>query len=244
MRTTLACALLAAALIGGTALAGEEAPAKIKVLVVTGGHGFNEPAFFKVYQDNADIAFTAVKQGKAAEAYDRDDLLSYDVVVLYDFIQGITDEQKAKFLSLFDKGTGLIVLHHALANFQKWPEFERAAGGKFLLGPETKDGVTTPKSGTGGGKLAIHVVSKEHPITAGMDDFEFQDEYYNKCRVDPAVTLLLTTDNPGNQREVAWCREQGKSRVVYFMSGHDQKVYTTPSYQKVLANAIKWAARK
>ena len=137
-----------------------------------------------------------------------------------------------------------MVLHHALANYQAWPEFERIAGGKFLLAPETKDGATTPASGTGGGELNIHVVSKDHPVTAGMDDFKLQDEYYNKCRVSPDAALLLTTDNPGNQREVAWCHDYRKSRVAYIMSGHDQKVYDHPSYRRLLANALRWAARK
>jgi hypothetical protein len=243
----MACIGLALALVGGVAIAGEgEAalPAKIKVLVVTGGHGFDHKAFFKMFEDNLDITFAEAKQVKSSEAYDREDLLSHDVVVLYDLVQGITDAQKEKFLSLFDKGIGLVVLHHALADYQAWPEFEKAVGGKFLLAPETKNGVTTPGSGTGGGELALHVVSKDHPITKDMDDFKVRDEYYNKCRVDPGVTLLITTDNPGNQKEVSWCREQGKSRVLYIMSGHDQQVYNNPNYRRLLANAIRWAARR
>ena len=245
MRARMLVTLLAAAVAGGAMAArAAEDEAKIKVLVVSGGHGFNEPAFFKMFDDNPAVACTKVKHKKSSEVYDREDLLSFQVVVLYDLWQNITDEQKAKFLSLFDKGIGLVVMHHALADYQKWPEFEKAAGGKFLLAPETKDGVTTPQSGTGGGPLNIHVVSKDHPITKGMDDFKLQDEYYNKCLVSKDATLLLTTDCPGNQKEVAWCHEQGKSRCVYIMSGHDQKVYTDTSFQKVLANAIAWAAKQ
>jgi hypothetical protein len=40
-------------------------------------------------------------------------LFSYDVVVLYDSPGNLTDAQKAKFLVLFDKGIGVVVLHHA-----------------------------------------------------------------------------------------------------------------------------------
>src|SRR4051812_25195361 len=88
-------------------------PAKLKVLVVTGGHGFMSGPFFKMFQDNPAIEFTSAVQHKTADVYDRDDLLSYDVVVLYDAPQAITDAQKARLLSIFDKGTGVIVLHHA-----------------------------------------------------------------------------------------------------------------------------------
>jgi len=243
MRARWLVVLLVAGLAAGAAFAGE-GEAKLKVLVVVGGHGFNEPAFWQMFKDNPDIAYTEVKHKKTSEVYERDDLLTFNVVVLYDFWQNITDEQKARFLSLFDKGIGLVVLHHALATYQAWPEFEKAVGGKFLLKPEEVNGVKVPGSGTGGGPLNIHVCSKDHPITKDMEDFKLQDEYYNKCRVSPNVTLLLTTDCPGNQKEVAWCREQGKSRVVYIMSGHDQKVYNDASFRKVLANAIKWAAGK
>ncbi|MBM4041172.1 MAG: ThuA domain-containing protein [Planctomycetes bacterium] len=244
MRARWMAVSLVAGLAAGTALAGE-AEGKLKVLVVWGGHGFTRDPFFQMFKDNADIAYTEVKHNKTSEVYERDDLLTSNVVVLYDFWQNITEEQKKGFLSLFEKGVGLVVLHHALATYQAWPEFEKAVGGKFLLAPEKKDGVVvTPGSGTGTGPLNIHVCSKDHPITKDMEDFKLQDEYYNKCRVSPEVTVLLTTDCPGNQKEVAWCREQGKSRVVYIMSGHDQRVYNDPNYRKVLANAIKWAARR
>jgi len=244
MRVRWLAALLVAGLAAAPAPAAE-AEGKLKVLVVWGGHGFTHDAFFQMFKDDPGIAYTEVKHQKTSEVYDRDDLLTCDAIVFYDLWQNITDDQKKKFQSLFDKGVGLVVLHHALADYQAWPVFEEAVGGKFLLAPEKKDGVVvTPGSGTGGGAITLHVVSKDHPITKGMEDFKLQDEYYNKCRVNPNVTLLLTTDCPGNQKEVAWCKEQGKSRVVYIMSGHDQKVYNDPNYRKVLANAIKWAARK
>ena len=236
MRMWLAALLVA---LSAVATGGE----KIKVLVVTGGHGFQREPFFKMFKDNAEIDFTEAKQSKATSpAYDRDDLMAFDVIVCYDMVQGITDAQKAKLLAFLEKGKGLVVNHHALASYQAWPEFEKIVGGKFLLGPEKQGEKTIPKSGTGGGKIALHVESKDHPITKGMADYELSDEYYNRCRVADDVTLVLTTECPKNNRQVCWCRRHGKSRVVYLMSGHDQKVYNDPSHRQVLANAIRWAA--
>ena len=240
MRLGTVC-LLVAAVAAPMALGGE---GKIKVLVVTGGHGFQRDAFFAMFKDNPEIEFTEARQGQSSEAYDRDDLLSFDVVFTYDLVQKITDKQKQAFLSLFDKGVGLVVNHHALATYQDWPEFEKIVGGKFLLKPEQQGEKTIPKSGTGGGKLTVKVEAKDHPIAKGLADYELQDEYYNKCRVSPDVTLVLTTDCPGNNREICWCREHGKSRVAYLMSGHDNKVYSDASHRKVIANAIRWAARR
>src|SRR5262245_2746105 len=75
---------------------------KLKVLVITGGHGFEKAPFFKVFEDNPDITFNHAEHSKTnASAYDRDDLRTYDVVVLYDMPKEITEAQKKNFLSLF-----------------------------------------------------------------------------------------------------------------------------------------------
>src|ERR1700753_3025599 len=103
-------------LTGMMACAGPDAgtnAAKIKVLVVTGGHQFRTNAFFQMLSDNAEITYTHATQEKAAEAYDRDDLSTYNVVLLYDSPTQMTEAQRANFLALFDKGIGVVVLHHA-----------------------------------------------------------------------------------------------------------------------------------
>ena len=97
----------------------------------------------------------------------------------------------------------------------------------------------------GHGELTIHVEAKDHPIAKGVaGDYTLKAEFYKACRVSKDVTLVLTTDSPRNNREICWTREQGKSRVVYLMSGHDAKVYNDPNHRQVLANAIRYAARR
>ena len=153
------------------------------MLIVTGGHGFDPPKFFKLFDDNPEISYTSAKETDKAEAWDRDDLLSYDVILLYDFQRELNDSQKAKFLSLFDKGVGLIVLHHALLSYQNWPEYERIAGGKYLLDNETVDGKVYPASTYKGDvDIDVKVVDKQHPVTAGLDDFILRDEIYRGVR--------------------------------------------------------------
>ena len=88
------------------------------------------------------------------------------MVVLYDMVQNITDAQKAKFLSLFDKGIGLVVLHHALVSYQHWPDFERIIGGRY---PEAdgKSGVVTTEVGYEHDvDIPVVLVSQNHPVSA------------------------------------------------------------------------------
>ena len=59
---------------------------------------------------------------------------------------------------------------------------------------------------------------------------------------NPRAKVLLKTDHPKNNPELAWVTEYGKSRVFDPMLGHDRKAYDNPGYRKVLHQAIRWAA--
>ncbi|MEY2427613.1 MAG: uncharacterized protein QOJ40_498 [Verrucomicrobiota bacterium] len=229
----------------GSMASAAEASAKLKVLVVTGGHGFEKESFFKMFTDNPEINFTAATQGKTnAAVFERDDLLSYDVVVLYDLVRDITDVQKRKFLSLLDKGIGLVVLHHALVSYQHWPDYERIIGGRY---PEEdgRGGVVTPETGYQHGvEIPVVIVARDHPITAGLKDFTIHDEIYWGFRTQPDITPLITTSQPKSGKPLAWCRTQAKSRVVYIQLGHDHSAYDDLNYRRLLANSIRWTARQ
>lgn len=232
------------ACVTGPAVAAEGG-GKIKVLLITGGHGFEKEPFFKVFADDGEIAFTAAAHGKTnATAYERDDLLAYDVVVLYDMPKQITDVQKARLLSLFDKGTGLVVLHHALVSYQHWPDYERIIGGRY---PEEdgKGGQVTEQNGYQHDvEIPVVIVARNHPITAGLKDFIIHDEIYWGFRVRPDVTPLITTTHPKSGKPLAWVRMEGKSRVVYLQLGHDHSAYENPNYRKLVARSIRWAAKR
>jgi uncharacterized protein len=211
---------------------------KLKVLVVTGGHGFPAESFFKLFSNNPAITYTSATEENAAEAWDRDDVLDYDVVLLYDFQRELNDTQKGRFLSLFNKGVGLVVLHHALLSYQHWPEYERIAGGKYLLDHETVDGKTWPASTYKGDvDIDVKVVDKDHPITAGLHDFVLHDEIYRGVRNPADIHVLMTTED----RPLAWTRQEKKSRIVGITVGHGP-AHDDANFQKLLAQSIAWAA--
>lgn len=238
------CLLLLPATFGSRAAAAEK-DGKIKVLLLTGGHGFEKDHFLKVFEDNSAIALTHASHGKTnATAYERDDLLNFDAVVLYDLQKEITDAQKTKFLSLFEKGVGLVVLHHALVSYQHWPDYERIIGGRY---PEAdgKAGAVTPQVGwEHDHEVPVVILAKDHPITAGMKNFTIHDEIYWGFRVQPDVTSLITTTHPKSGKPLAWTRTEGKSRVVYLQLGHDHQAYENPDYRQLLARSIQWVARR
>jgi hypothetical protein len=163
--------------------------------------------------------------------------------VLYDMVQNITDAQKARFLSLFDKGVGLVVTHHALVSYQGWPEFARIIGGTYPEPPDKK-GKVTPELGYEHDVDIPVIVAKEHPITAGVKDFLINDEIYWGFRVAPDSTPLITTTQPKSGKPLAWYRTEKKSRVVYLQLGHGPSAFDNDNYRKLLAQSIRWAAKR
>ena len=66
--------------------------------------------------------------------------------------------------ALFDNGTGVVVLHHALLSYQTWPEYERIAGGKYLLDNEKiGDKITPPSTYQGNVNIDVKLIAKDHP---------------------------------------------------------------------------------
>jgi len=215
---------------------------KLKVLVVTGGHGFQRDAFFQVFKDNPEITFSEAKHTKDATGYERDDLLSHDVVVLYDMPKTITEPQKEKFLSLFKKGSGVLIMHHALVSYQHWSEYERIIGGRY---PEEdgKSGAVTEQVGWQHDvDVPVVIVAKEHPITKGLKDFLIHDEIYWGFRVGSDVQPLLTTTHPKSGKPLMWTRREGNSRLVYLQLGHGPSAFKDANFRELVARSIKWVA--
>lgn len=244
--------------IAAIALAAAALPAnaadKIRVLVVTGGHAFEQPQFFKMFEDNPEITFKAIEHPTGKDAAGKPDPFEsavtpdaakeFDVLVLYDMWQKITDETKANLISLLKQGKGLLSLHHSFANYQAWDEWEAIVGGRYFLADEVVNGVQKKRCLWKHGVDIPVKIAAEHPITAGLKDFTIHDETYKGYDVAPGVQVLLTTDEPLSSKEIAWAKTYEKARVVYLQLGHDHFAYEDPNYRRLLANAIRWTAGK
>jgi type 1 glutamine amidotransferase len=221
------------------------APGKIKVLVVTGGHGFERDPFYQMFSDNPEIDFTAASHsGADATVYERDDLLSFDVVVLYDMPKNISAAQKAKFMSLFDGGVGLVALHHSLCSYQGWPEYEQIIGGRYAEPNPARPGTVTEQVGYQHDvDIPVLISATNHPATAGLKDFSIQDEIYWGFRFGSDAMPLITTTHPKSGKPLGWARTQGKSRVVYLQLGHGPSAFNNENYRRLLRQSIRWVAR-
>jgi hypothetical protein len=90
----------------------------------------------------------------------------------------------------------------------------------------------------------VKVLDKNHPVTEGVTDFDIKDEGYNYFGVSKNVHPLLSTVHPESGPIIGWVQDYEKSRVVTLQGGHDHLAYENPSFRKLVAQAIRWVARK
>ena len=222
----------------------EPAGGAVRALLVTGGHAFEEKPLMALFDAIPDVEVTHVAYPAAAEMLNPELAKEYDVLVFYDLWHPeLTLGQRKALLQLLNQGIGVVALHHTIASHPNWPEYAKIIGGKYFLEDRTVDGKTLHASrAIHGQDIPVRVVDPHHPITHGLSDFEIHDETYGGCQVDPSVHLLLATDHPDNNKQLAWVKTYGKSRVFYLQLGHDHFAYEHPSYRKLVARGIRWTA--
>lgn len=229
------------ATLGGAELAG----GATRILLVTGGHDYEQGPFLEMFRSFDGVTFEHVMHPQAQARFAPEAAKAYDVVVMYDMYQKIDDATKANFEALLKQGKGLVVLHHAIANYNNWDRYAEIIGAKYYLQPMTVDGVQKARSlWKHDVEFRVQIATPDHPVTRGVRDFDIHDETYNLFDVQPGVTPLLTTTEATSGKTIGWAKTIGASRLVFIQLGHDHLAYENPNYRKLVRQAIQWTARK
>jgi putative membrane-bound dehydrogenase-like protein len=163
-----------------------------------------------------------------AEALVAERLQYYDGIVIYGNHMAITPEQEQALVSFVEGGKGLIAIHSASYMFIKSERYIPMVGGQFL------------RHGTG--EFAAEIVQPNHPAMQGVQPFTTWDETYVHTRHNPTDRTVLMERVDGEGREpYTWVRNQGKGRVFYTAFGHDNRTWSNPGFQRLVANGIAWA---
>lgn len=212
---------------------------KIRVLIVTGGHEFDEAEFYDMFSGHPDIEWKKVEQPAAQKWFSAEKADEYDVMVWYDMYQNISDKSKRDLVALFDAGKPLLALHHSVANYQEWPESLQILGGRYPLGEIKDRPAATFKHDV---QVPVHIVNPQHPITKFMSDFTIHDETYKNMILVEGTTPLLTTDEPTSDKLIGWTHRYRNAQVVYLQGGHDRHAYANPNYARLVIQSIRWLA--
>jgi type 1 glutamine amidotransferase len=216
----------------------------VKILLTFGGHKFEEEAFFAMFDALPGVEYVKAPMPESADLLKPGLEKDYDAIVMYDMVKSISEEQRKAFVELLEAGIGVVSMHHNLCAHGDWDEYAKIIGGKYLRGPEILEGREYEKSTFSHGQdVQVTAADKEHFITKGLADFTIHDETYGGYYVSSEVHVLLKTDHPTSEPEIAWTKRYGQSRVFYYALGHDAKAWANPNYPEILRRGILWAAK-
>ncbi len=211
----------------------------LRVAVVTGGHAFDVPNFYRLFRELPGIdAYPQHIEHFASSPQETRD--AYDAVLFYGMDQGIPEEEgrraagnpRAAIERIVAQGQGVVVLHHALLAWEKWDFWNQ------LIGFDNRN--FSYKEGL---QLHVEIADSQHAITEGVRDFDIVDEgYVLKGDYDGEGTVLLTVDHENSMDQVAWAREFQASRVFCIALGHDDQSWSNPSFRQILQRGITWVA--
>src|SRR5262245_33469675 len=97
------------------------------------------------------------------------------------------------------------------------------------------------------GPLAVQRIATAHPVAEGIGDFATSDELYHLADCPAAgKDLILAAKSPGDGllRPVAWTKRFGDGKVFYTTLGHGPESWSHPSFQRLMRQAIEWAATR
>lgn len=221
-------------LFNGKNLPGVKAPTAetVRALLITGGHE-HEASFYSLFDGDKDLGRVPVSSSDIA--FQSDIRGKYDVLIMYDFSRDLNETSRKNLRDFVEAGKGIVVLHHALLNYQKWPWwYEEVVGGSYRL--------QNPSSSYKGDQQISVVPAEKHPITGALKPFQVLDESYKNMWLSPRAQPLLTTDNPNSDRLLAWIGPCATSRVVAIQLGHGPTIFRNPKYRALVHNAIRWSA--
>lgn len=207
----------------------------VRVLLVTGGHS-HETSFYEMFEGHRKIRVEATPH---PTAFRGDIRKAYDTVVLYDLMSTIPEAQQAHLKAFVESGKGVVVLHHALADFGDWPWWWReVSGGLYVL----KGTAGLPASDfLHDVELAVRPTGN-HPIVKGLSEMRLWDETYKHVWQAEGIEPLLTVDHPTSDRVIGWIGPSKKFRVVVLQPGHGREAHENPWYRTLVERAILWSA--
>jgi type 1 glutamine amidotransferase len=242
MRSRLALLIASSTLLAASLQAADP---PLRVLLVTGGHDYETNEFLAMFEADSGIEVKHVTHPKAHPWFKPERAKQYDLLVSYDMWPEITAEAKADLLDLIRGGIGFLGMHHCLASYPEWDDYAQLLGGKYHLKPWTQNNQAMPGSTFKHDVLVpVEVVTPDHPVTRGVQDFTIHDEVYGGFEVKPDVTPLLRTEHPESGPVLAWARQEGGGRVVYLQLGHDHFAYENPAFRRLVAQAIRYVAKR
>jgi type 1 glutamine amidotransferase len=192
-------------------------------------------------------------------------LKDFQAVVVY-IHRDLAEKAENAFIDYAENGGKLVLLHHSISSGKRknahWfkflgvslPDGDLSKGGyKWIEGVNFSlvnlnpshfimtNGITWPEQ--------IAYSTTNSPVGAeALPGFTLRETevYLNHVHIEPHTLLMglkFTEPSSGKtymQDTAGWLKRTGKGWVVYLMPGHSKHDFETPTYGRIVANAVIW----
>jgi len=215
----------------------------IRVLMLTATAGFRHGSIATARQVLAELAATnrefTVTASEDLSSISDASLSAYDVVffALTSGELAFSATQKAALLGFVTRGGGFLGAHSASDTLYDWPDYGLLLGAYFKEHPWTQ-------------QATVLVEDQSHPASAGIGErYSLLEEFYTfrenpRPRVQVLVRLDPSSVGSAGDYPLAWAHSYGSGRVYYNALGHFDDTWRDQRFQRQLAGAIRWAAKR
>ncbi len=212
-----------------------------KVLMVYGGWPGHDPKeTTHLFAGLLEEAGIDVALSETLDSFlDEELMASVDMVTPINTMSSITNEQESGLLNAVrERGVNVGGWHGGMADaFRNNTEYQFMVGGQWVAHP---------------GNIIdyrVNVNDQEHPITAGISDFDMRSEQYY-MHTDPSNEVLATTTFSGDHAPwiegcvmpVVWTRHYGAGKIFYSSLGHVVGDFDVPEAREIVRRGLLWAA--
>lgn len=227
-------------------------------LVVRGGWEGHVPvAASDLFLPFLESSGYTVRVSDSTDVYaDEQFMETVDVIVQCITMSTIEPDELAGLTAAVARGTGLVGWHGGIVDsFRSSSDYLQLTGGQFAHHPPK----ASPQELVEGDPtrfflqhtLKIVPEHKDHPIVAGLADFELTTEQYwvltDSYNEVLATTTLAARDFDAWHEPITcpavWTRSWGQGHVVVATPGHSVEVLEHPTVRTIIERGILWATR-
>ncbi|MBI1789315.1 MAG: ThuA domain-containing protein [Acidobacteria bacterium] len=147
-------------------------------------------------------------------------------------VKWMTDAQQQAIWDFVHNGGGFLALHNSQGIYPPGGLYYKLFGGDYNGHPKPY-------------VFTVRIEDKNHPVTAGVEDFEIFDEQHTvKYYLDREHLLLRSIARDNLASEAGWWRDMGKGRFAYLAPGHTPEALGHPMMQRLMRNALNWLLRQ
>jgi len=224
-----------------------------RALIVRGGWEGHRPVqATELFLPFLESSGYTVRIEESTDVYgDAAEMAGTDLVVQCISMSEITAAQLSGLSAAITAGTGFTGWHGGIVDsFRASSDYLHLVGGQFAGHPGKEPG---ERRGDAEDNFLPHVVNitelgREHPVTAGIEDFELCTEQYWVLH-DDLIEVLATTTHPARpwHRPVTapavWTRQWGAGRILVTTPGHSLDVLENPNVRTVIERGMLWVTR-